>query len=52
MKNVRCPAVLVECGFLSNAAEAKALDDGNYRLKTAAALGGAYLQYLNDRGYK
>lgn len=52
MKNVRCPAVLVECGFLSNEAEAKALDDENYRLKTAAALGGAYLQYLNDRGYK
>jgi len=50
MKNVRCPAVLVECGFLSNAEEARSLDDGAYRLKTAAALASAYLQYLNDRG--
>lgn len=52
MKNVHCPAVLVECGFLSNAEEARLLEDGPYRLKTAAALGGAYLQYLNDRGNK
>lgn len=48
LKNVSCPAVLVECGFLSNETEARLLDTDEYRLKTAAALTGAYLRYLED----
>lgn len=47
-KNVDCPAVLVECGFLSNREEAKLLDTEDYRLKIAAALCCAYLQYLAE----
>lgn len=50
MKNVRCPAVLVECGFLSNAKEAARLDTQEYRLRIAAALTGAYLRYLGSEG--
>ena len=45
MKNVNCPAVLVECGFLSNPEELKALQSGTYRLKLAAVLLASYLQY-------
>lgn len=50
MKNVRCPAVLVECGFLSNAEEAGRLDTQEYRLRVATALTGAYLRYLSNEG--
>ena len=47
-KNVKCPAVLVECGFVSNPTESKLLDTENYRLKVAAVLTCAYLQYLDS----
>ena len=46
-KNVSCPAVLVECGFISNPEESKLLDTEVYRLKIAAALTCAYFQYLD-----
>ena len=45
MKSVNCPAVLVECGFLSNAGEDAKLADGNYRLKLAAVILNTYFQY-------
>lgn len=38
MKNVSAPAVLVECGFLSNAAETIRLCQGAYQLRLAAAV--------------
>ena len=44
MKTVGCPAVLVECGFLSNPAEDALLATAEYRLKIAAVLWNAYLQ--------
>lgn len=50
MKNVNCPAVLVECGFLSNAEEARLLDTDTYRLRVAVSLTSGYLSYLNDKG--
>lgn len=50
MKNVKCPAVLVECGFLSNTEEAKLLETKEYRLRVAAALMSGYLSYLNNKG--
>ena len=46
-KNVTCPAVLVECGFISNPEESKLLETETYRLKIAAVLTCAYLQYLD-----
>ena len=45
MKTVSCPAILVECGFLSNPAEAAKLGTGEYQTELAAALIGSYLQY-------
>ena len=47
MKQVTCPAVLVECGFLSNPAEAKKLKNSSYQTALATALAASYLQYIN-----
>ena len=47
MKNISCPGVLAECGFLSNKNDAKLLDTDSYRLKTACALIGAYAMHLS-----
>ena len=43
MNHVNCPAVLVECGFVSNAIEAKKLEEPDYQLKLAAVIIGTYL---------
>lgn len=39
LNNTRCPAVLVECGFLSNARDADMLRHEGYRLMRAVAAG-------------
>ena len=36
--HLKSPAVLVECGFLSNPAECRALEDETYRRELALAL--------------
>lgn len=43
MNHISCPAVLVECGFLTNPHEEARLRDGIYQTKLAAALAGGYL---------
>jgi N-acetylmuramoyl-L-alanine amidase len=43
MNNVSCPAVLVECGFLSNPSEEKLLRTEEYRMKLAAVIAAGYL---------
>lgn len=48
MKHVRCPAILVECGFLSNPAECALLQQADYRLKTAVVLTAACVQYSSQ----
>lgn len=45
-KHITCPAILVECGFLSNGEEASLLLTDTYQRKIAITLAGAYLQYL------
>ena len=45
MQKVNCPAVLVECGFLSNPGDLSALKTDTYRMKLAAVLLASYLQY-------
>lgn len=45
-KHVNCPAILVECGFLSNGEEASLLLTDCYQRKVALALAGAYLHQL------
>ena len=44
MKNVNCPAILVECGFLSNYEEAKRLESDGYQTALATVLIASYLQ--------
>ena len=43
--HVRCPAILVECGFVSNLSDLERLSDEVYQTSFAAALLSAYLQY-------
>ncbi len=45
MRNVQCPAVLVECGFLSNEQELALLRDPGYEVKLALVMIASYLQY-------
>ena len=46
MRNAECPAVLVECGFLSNPDELSQLRDANYEIKLSMVMLSAYLQYF------
>lgn len=45
LKEARCPAILVECGFLSNETEAKQLVTGQYQTRIAAILCSSFVQY-------
>jgi N-acetylmuramoyl-L-alanine amidase len=47
MRSVKCTAILVECGFLSNPEEAALLETPEYRTKVALVLLCSYLQYTN-----
>ena len=48
MKNVRCPAILIECGFLSNPAETRLLLTDEYQVKLAACIAAGLLQYHTE----
>ncbi len=43
--NARCPAVLVECGFMSNNFEVLKLKESGYQTKLALVIAAAYLEY-------
>jgi N-acetylmuramoyl-L-alanine amidase len=45
MKQVTCPAILIECGFLSNPGEANLLKNEHYQTKVAYTIAAACLQY-------
>ncbi|MEG1720976.1 MAG: N-acetylmuramoyl-L-alanine amidase [Pseudoflavonifractor sp.] len=45
MSHITCPAILVECGFLSNPAEDYLLQTDGYQTKIAATLAASYLQF-------
>ena len=45
MNHISCPAILVECGFLSNPEEERLLTSPGYQTKLAAALAGGWLAY-------
>ena len=48
MAHADCPAVLAECGFLSNEREAVLLMSKGYQQKIALILMGTYLQFTED----
>lgn len=45
MNHITCPAILVECGFLSNPEEEQLLQRPEYQTKIALSLACAYLNY-------
>ena len=47
MKAASCPAVLVECGFLSNPSDEKKLTDGKYQTRLAVALAAGFAEYAS-----
>jgi N-acetylmuramoyl-L-alanine amidase len=47
IRNARCPAALVECGFLSNPKEAAQITDAAYRDQLAEGLARGILTYLS-----
>lgn len=48
LREAGCPAILAECGFLSNPEEAALLGEPDYQKRIALALLGAYLQCFTD----
>ena len=52
MKHASCPAVLVECGFLSNPEETARLRQPEYQLHLAAAIAAGFGQYCTNEGWK
>lgn len=48
MEHVDCPAVLIECGFLSNAEEDRKLQDPEYQKKLCAVIAATTCQYLSN----
>lgn len=46
MNKINCPAVLVECGFLSNPGDLQKLKTESYRLELAMVMLASYLQYI------
>ena len=45
MNRISCPAVLIECGFLSNPTEAQLLKTKQYQQQMAFAIGCGILEY-------
>ena len=48
LHNATCPAVLIECGFLSNPDEAHALGDADYRQKLANSIFHSIMTYISQ----
>lgn len=48
MEHIRCPGVLIECGFLSNAAEDEKLKDSAYQKKLCCVIAATACQYLSN----
>lgn len=47
--NTRCPAILVECGFMSNNFEVLKLKDPIYQTQLAAVIAATYLSYIAEK---
>ena len=47
--NTNCPAVLVECGFMSNNFEVLKLKDPKYQTELAALIAASFLSFITDK---
>ena len=45
---MKCPAVLIECGFISNPSEAELLIDGDYQSKICFIITKSLLDFVNE----
>lgn len=50
MQHITCPAILIECGFLSNPTEEQKLLSGGYQTQLAICIAGAWLQHTENQG--
>lgn len=50
MQHISCPAVLVECGFLSNPAEEQKLLTAEYQTKLAVCVAATWIEYIENQG--
>ena len=48
LSHLKCPAILVECGFVSNTVDLENLKKPGYQTAIAAILMGSYLQYTQN----
>jgi len=48
LKNIKCPAILVECGFISNKAERKLLSDIDYQRQISESIFRGTTNYINS----
>ena len=48
MEHIRCPGVLIECGFLSNTAEETRLRDPEYQKKICSVIAATVCQHLSN----
>ena len=51
LSNVQCPAILVECGFMSNFSEMEKLKTQQYQVSIASVLMASFLQYSQAEQY-
>ena len=51
LAHVSCPAILVECGFMSNFSEMERLKNPEYQTSIAAVIMGSFLQYTQSLKY-
>ena len=49
MKHVSCPAILVECGFLSNPTEAALFETDEYKQKVAFVIFCSLTEFLHEQ---
>ncbi len=49
LENVNCPAILVECGFITNDREANLLKKDTYQTKLAACIAAGFLGYQKEK---
>ena len=48
LSHVNCPAVLVECGFMSNNFEVLKLKESGYQSALALVIAASYLEYISE----
>lgn len=48
MKNIKCPGILVECGFLSNPTEARLLENAEYQKNLCCVIGATLALYMEN----